>query len=256
NVAQPTAIVKNKMSVPAMARPIGDAGVSRISSAAGKNSNSAPRLCGAAHSRGRERPASRFASADFMEACLQPVERRVAAGFVNELLMVAVFDDATALDGDDAIGVANGRQPLGDDYHGPPLRNLLHVLVNDPLALIVERARRLVEDEDARIADQRPGDSDALALAARQACPALADDGVVAERKLEDEVVRPPQLRRGDHPLHGGGRVGERDGVADRATGQDVFLQTEPTCRRGQAETVADLRGVGGDAVSNAVTIF
>src|SRR5262249_8241039 len=110
------------------------------------------RIC-VAHSRGRERPASRFASADFMEACLQPVQRRVAAGFVHELLMVAVFDDATALDGDDAIGVANGRQPMGDDYHGPPLRNLLHVLVNDPLALIVERARRLVEDEDARIAD-------------------------------------------------------------------------------------------------------
>src|SRR5262249_59028801 len=100
------------MMVAPMARPTGEAGVSRISSAAGRNSNSAPRLCSAGHSRGAGGAASRFASADFMQACLKPVQRRVATGFVHELLVVAVFDDAAAFDGDDAIGMANGRQPM------------------------------------------------------------------------------------------------------------------------------------------------
>ncbi len=43
-----------------------------------------------------------------------------------------------------------------------------HVLLDDALALVVERAGRLVEDQDARIGDQGAGDGDALALAARQ----------------------------------------------------------------------------------------
>ena len=68
------------------------------------------------------------------------------------------------------------------------------------LALVVERAGRLVEDQDARIGDQRAGDGDALALAARQAAAALADDGVVALGQLEDEVVGAGELRRRDRP--------------------------------------------------------
>ena len=76
----------------------------------------------------------------------------------------------------------------------------------DALALVVERAGRLVEDQDARIGDQRAGDGDALALAARQAAAALADDGVVAFGQLEDEVVRAGELRRRDDALDRHGR--------------------------------------------------
>src|SRR5262249_43788139 len=177
-------MAKNRMMVAPTARPTGEAGVSRISSAAGRNSHSALRRCGGAHSRDAGGAASFFASADFMEACLQPVQRRVATGFVHQLLVIAVFDDAAAFDGDDAIGVTNSRKPVGDDDHGPPFRYLLHVLVNDPLALVVERARRFVENQDARISDEGARDRNALALAAREARPALADDRVVAERKL------------------------------------------------------------------------
>ena len=40
----------------------------------------------------------------------------------------------------------------------------------------------VVEDEDARVGEQRAGQRDALALAAGQGEPLLADDGVVAVR--------------------------------------------------------------------------
>ena len=47
----------------------------------------------------------------------------------------------------------------------------------------VERARRLVEHEHGRVAQDRARDRDALLLAAREAVAALADDGVVAVRR-------------------------------------------------------------------------
>ena len=46
----------------------------------------------------------------------------------------------------------------------------------DRLALRVHRRQRLVEHEDGRVAQQRPRDGDALALAAREAHAALAHD--------------------------------------------------------------------------------
>jgi hypothetical protein len=69
--------------------------------------------------------------------------------------VVAVLDEAAALDGDDAVGAAHGREAMGDDQHGAALRDLAHVLLDDALALVVERAGRFIEDEDARIGDER-----------------------------------------------------------------------------------------------------
>src|SRR3712207_7747544 len=52
--------------------------------------------------------------------------------------------------------------------------------VHRALRVDVEGARRLVEDQDGRVAQDRPRDRDALALAAREAEAALADHRVVA----------------------------------------------------------------------------
>ena len=48
----------------------------------------------------------------------------------------------------------------------------------------VHRGGRVVEDQDARVHDQRPRDGEPLALAARERDPALADDRVVAVGEL------------------------------------------------------------------------
>ena len=57
--------------------------------------------------------------ADVMDSRLQVVQLRVATVAADQFIMVAVFDDATAFDGDDAIGVAHGRQTVGDDKNSP-----------------------------------------------------------------------------------------------------------------------------------------
>ena len=78
---------------------------------------------------------------------------------------------------------------MGDDENRAPFGDLRHVLLDDPLAFIIERARGLVEDQNTRLAQERARNRDALALAARKAAAAFADDRVVALRQLEDEVM-------------------------------------------------------------------
>ena len=48
----------------------------------------------------------------------------------------------------------------------------------------VDRGRRVVEHQDARVGEQRTGDRDALALTAGEGEPAFADHGVVAVRQV------------------------------------------------------------------------
>src|SRR5690606_23482007 len=53
----------------------------------------------------------------------------------------------------------------------------------------IEGARRLVEQQDRRILEQRAGDRDALALAAREARAALAEERVVTLGQRANELV-------------------------------------------------------------------
>src|SRR5579859_3064221 len=153
------------------------------------------------------------ASSDLMDACLQPVQRRVASTRADELLVGTVLDEASTIDSDDAVRAAHGREPVRDNEDCTPARNLLHVCLDRSLALVVKRAGCLVEYQDAWIHDERTGDRDALALAAREAAAALADHRVVTLRHLQDELVRTGELRGRHDPLDLHGRVRERDVV-------------------------------------------
>src|SRR6476469_1066653 len=155
--AQPIARQTAAAIVAATARPIGDGGVSTISSAAGRKAISSPRE--PARSQG-----GTMRSANVMNACLHAEERGIAPAGAHQLIVRAVLDDPAALDRDDAVGHAHGREPVRDDQHRAAGGDLAHVLLDDPLALVVERARRLVEDQNARIGRERTRDRDTLAL--------------------------------------------------------------------------------------------
>ena len=89
-----------------------------------------------------------------MDACLQTVEGGVAAAGADELIVGAVLDEAAALNGHDAITGAHRREAVRDDEDGAAAGDLAQVLLDGALALVVERARRLVENENARVANQ------------------------------------------------------------------------------------------------------
>ena len=82
--------------------------------------------------------------------------------------MGAVLDQAAAVERDDAIRRTYRREPVRDDQNRPSFGDLFHIELNDTLALIVEGARCLIEDQNARVGDERTGNGDALALATRE----------------------------------------------------------------------------------------
>ena len=135
--------------------------------------------------------------------------------------------DLALLEDEDLVGRDQRREAMGNDDQRPAGGDARNVGVDDRLAFGVEGARRLVEDEDARIDDQRPGDGQPLALPAGKVRRAFVDVGLVAARQPVDELLGAGEPRRPHHVLEG--RIGPRRGdvVADRAAEQEVLLQDD-----------------------------
>ena len=123
----------------------------------------------------------------------QPAIGAVAA---DQLGMPAAFDDMALVEDEDAVGADDARQPVREDQGRASCRQAVDRLLDHRLVLRVHRGERFVENEDRRIPQQRPGDRQALALAARQQDPALADHRVVTLRQQRDELVRIGVARR------------------------------------------------------------
>ena len=78
-----------------------------------------------------------------------------------------------------------------------PCRDAAQRRVDLLLDARVDRRRRVVEQQDLRVGEQRARQRDALALTAREREALLADDGVVAVGQPQDELVRFGGARRG-----------------------------------------------------------
>ena len=90
---------------------------------------------------------------------------------------------------DDDIRPADLRQAMGDQDGRAALRGAEDGALNLIFGGAVDRAGRVVEDQDARVGQKGARQGDPLALAARERHAALADDGLVAVGKGHDEVV-------------------------------------------------------------------
>ena len=110
-----------------------------------------------------------------------------AAG--QELLVRAVVHHAPVVQDDDAVGQMEGGLPVRHQQRGPIRHDAAQAFVNGLFDLGVDGAGGVIEDEDARVRHDGPGQCDPLTLPAREGQPALAHDGVVAARELEDELV-------------------------------------------------------------------
>ena len=145
---------------------------------------------------------------------------------VPQLGVRALGDDAAAVEHDDPVGQAQRRRAVGDQ-HGRPRRRARRASEAwmRLLGAGVDRRRGVVEDEHLRVGERGAGEGDALALPARQREAALADDGVVAVRQLEDEVVGLGDAGRGLDLGVGGVGPGEGDVLADRRREQEALLE-------------------------------
>src|SRR5487761_1925146 len=89
----------------------------------------------------------------------------------------------------------DGAEPMGDDERGAPLHQLVQRLQHLRLCLSVEAGRRLIQQQDGRVAYQRTGNGDALSLSTRKVSATLPQDGGVALRLTHDKFVRIGGLR-------------------------------------------------------------
>ena len=80
----------------------------------------------------------------------------------------------------------------------PALHQPGHRPLDEHLGARVDRARRLVEDEDRRVGQEGPGDRQQLLLARRHVRRVVVDDGVVAVGQRAHEVVDVGRLGRGE----------------------------------------------------------
>jgi hypothetical protein len=78
---------------------------------------------------------------------------------------------------------------MSDEQSGPVGHDSPQTLVDGLFDLGVDGAGGIVEDQDARVRHDGPGQRDALALSTRQGQAALAHHGVVPAGKPGDELV-------------------------------------------------------------------
>ena len=108
---------------------------------------------------------------------VQVLEARIEAIERDDLAAGAALDDAALVEDEDAVGVPDGGEMVGDDKGGSALEEVAEGFKDQALGFFVEAGTGLVEDHDAGIADHCPGEAEALTLAAGERHAGLADDG-------------------------------------------------------------------------------
>src|SRR6185503_4157861 len=106
---------------------------------------------------------------------LQAGEARVQAALAHQLGVGALRDDRAALEHDDAVGVLHGREAVRDDERGASGFERFQRFLHQPLGSGVERAGRLVEEQDRPVGEQCARDRQALPLAAGKGHAPLAE---------------------------------------------------------------------------------
>src|SRR4051812_3352269 len=103
-------------------------------------------------------------------------KRAVPAAGDDQFVVRADLDHASVVEDDDLIRIPNSRETVGDRNRRASFRETIECFLHESLRLGVERARGLVENEDRRVAEDRPRDGDALLLAAREPVAPLTDN--------------------------------------------------------------------------------
>ena len=160
---------------------------------------------------------------------LLPLHHEAAVESVNsnQLVMGALLDDLTVIDNEYFVGMAHSFQPVSnhdDRLIVGQFRNGLHQLL---FIFGVNIGSGFVQNDDWCVLHNRPGDGNALALAAGKRAACLADDGVKALRQRHDKVVAPRLLCSGLHLLHGGIGLSEADVIGNSVRDQIGPLEHE-----------------------------
>ncbi len=119
---------------------------------------------------------------------MQRGKTRVETAARHEFGVAALAHDAALIHHHDALETLDGGEAMGDHDGGAPGHEIVEPRLHQLLILGIERTRRFVEQQKRRIAQDRAGDREALALSTGQCRPAFADQCSVGIRQPLDEL--------------------------------------------------------------------
>ena len=181
-------------------------------------------------------------------------EHRAVAGLGVEQVVVGAHRDQPALvEQDRPLRERHRRGPVHDDEHGAALEDRAQRGLGGRLGVDVDRRQRVVEHEDPRPADDRPGQGEALPLSAGQGEALLADAGVEAPGEVEGEAGL-GHLEGAQHLRLGGVGLAHEQVLAHRGREQRRLLEGEPDVATEAVDReVAEVVAVEGDAPGGGV---
>src|SRR5919107_776286 len=187
-------------------------------------------------------------------AGLGHVQLLVEALAAHKLVVSALLDQLSVVQDQDEVGVADRGEAVRDHERGAPDHQAFPAVQDDGLRPRVDGRRRLVQDADRGVFQKGPRDADALAFAAGELGPALAEYGLVLVRQAHDEVVGVGVSRRPDDVIHARPEPPVEDVFGYGAREQQRFLQHDadlPAQRR--ERQLAKVDAVEQDAASRRV---
>ena len=101
--------------------------------------------------------------------------------------MAAGFDDTSVIQHDDSVGMCDRTQTVSDYETGPISDQPFQTELDQAFTLGVQVAGCLVENQDSRVCQDRPGDRKALPLTTTETHATFADDGLQTSRQPVDE---------------------------------------------------------------------
>ena len=142
--------------------------------------------------------------------------------------MRASGGDPATIHQQDPVGANHRRQPVRNDNGCAVAHQPLQRRLHRRLGPRIQRACRLVEKKQPRIAQDRACDSDPLALATRQPHALFPYRRVIPVLERGDEIVSFGLLRGGDDLVLAGVRPAETDIVAHAGGEQRRLLRHQP----------------------------
>src|SRR5205823_1187203 len=124
-----------------------------------------------------------------------------SASYSEDLARRLLRHYAATFDVENQVGIAQHAEAVRNEERGPPAREIADGVNEALLGTDIDRARRLVKDEDRRVSEERSCQRDALALSGRQLPARPGDRRLVTPREPLDKVVRPRLLRRAHDPF-------------------------------------------------------
>ena len=143
----------------------------------------------------------------------------------DQLRVSAHLGDAARIQHENPVGSDDARKPVRDYQRRPVLHQTVQRGLDDGFVLRVHARKRLVQQQDRRVLEQRASNRQPLPLTAGQPDGAFSDNGIVPVRQMRDELVRVRGARGVFQLLMSGVRLAEPQIIRHRAVEQVRVLR-------------------------------